>query len=391
MLRATLEDGLVLAQSNGMGWHFLSAVGKWIWEASDAGMVVGQIVTMLADRFGLAPDEISLAVNETLALRQIICQPQLSLPATERVCREPEASEIHGLSAAPSWTLKVCDQAVKLAIDDPVLAGRVKSLVAHLMVNRDAALPKGVVDLGHQIRLWTDRQGRWSLYLDGRLRMEGCSADEALVQIIAALVAVGAQEPNRLLVLHAAGLVSASGCGLVLIGKGGSGKTTLCAALNAQGYRLLSDDVVPVNPDGRLLGLGLSMCVKLGSWAVLQSRLSHLAGMPVTRRFGQAVRYLPPLGPVPTEPVGLRLFLFPQYLPGAEPCLLPLGSSEVLQRILHSESIVTNVTQDKLDLLIRWVGSVPAYALVYPDLDSALALVRKQVATVFPIRQTAEC
>jgi len=70
-------------------------------------------------------------------------------------------------------------------------------------------------------------------------------------------------------VLHAAGLVARDGFGVVLIGRSGAGKTTLAAALNAVDYALLGDDVVPVTPEGLLVGLGMSPCLKEGSWSVL--------------------------------------------------------------------------------------------------------------------------
>lgn len=165
--------------------------------------------------------------------------------------------------------------------------------------------------------------------------------------------------------------------GVVLIGQGGAGKTTLATALNAAGHPLLSDDVVPVNADGQLVGLGLSVCLKPGSWPVLAPLRPDLETIPPLLRFGEWVRYLPPAGPAPEAPVPLRLFLFPTYLPNAEPALTPLAPEGVLQGIVTAEAVIRNLTQDKLDALARWVASAPAFELVYPDLDSGVALVRQ--------------
>ena len=172
-------------------------------------------------------------------------------------------------------------------------------------------------------------------------------------------------------------------------------------ALNAQGYELLSDDVVPVTLTGKLLGLGTPICLKSGSWSVLADLRPDIAEAPMFKRFNQTVRYVPPLRLNQGEdrdknidididrdrnidrdsmpPLPLGLLLFPRYEANSAPHCIALCPEEALRLIIEAEAVLRNLTQAKLDALATWISSVPAYAITYPDLDSALALVQQHL------------
>jgi hypothetical protein len=167
----------------------------------------------------------------------------------------------------------------------------------------------------------------------------------------------------------------------LLIAPGGSGKTTLAAALDAMGYGLLSDDVVPVTPDGDLLGLGLPLCLKPGSWPVLGPYRPDMDQAPVVQHYGQTVRFLPPRTPALARPVTPALLLLTRYRPATAPQAVPLTPEQALQGILAAEAVIRDLSQTKLDVLARWVSTVPAFTLTYPDLNSGLALVQTLLET----------
>jgi len=48
----------------------------------------------------------------------------------------------------------------------------------------------------------------------------------------------------------------------------------------------------------------------------------------------------------------------------------------VLQRVVEADAVIRDLTQEKLEAIVRWASSAPAYALTYPDLQSGLELVR---------------
>jgi len=149
---------------------------------------------------------------------------------------------------------------------------------------------------------------------------------------------------------------------------------------------MLSDDVIPVTPSGDLLGLGLPLCLKAGSWPVLRDCRPDLPQAQVVMRYGQPVRYLPPAGRAVTAGVRPGLLLFPHYQPDGTPRWTRLTPAQVLQRVVAAEAVIRDLTQAKLEALARWAGAAPAFALTYPDLDHALALVRGRLAaTAAPV------
>ncbi len=219
----------------------------------------------------------------------------------------------------------------------------------------------------------------------------GDTFDEAIARTVSELVELGCAAAHRLLVLHAAG-VSRTGRGVLLIGPGGAGKTTLAAALNAEGFGLLGDDVVPVNLDGHLLGLGMNLCLKAGSWPALAPWLPDLDRARLIERAGQPVRFSPPPGPLTRGPVPVGAFLFPRYQPGSEPALQPLEPVAVLREIVMAEPVISTLDAERLNTLTDWVSSAPAFALTYAHLDQALALTERALAASdFPTRDQGTC
>ena len=188
-------------------------------------------------------------------------------------------------------------------IDDAELERRTMTLCEPMATPRETRC-------GHRLRLHGVAHA-WRLTLNGRPVGSGSTADDAALAVFHLAVDLACQAEDRLLVLHGAGLALDNDRGLLLIGPGGSGKTTLATALNLQGLPILSDDVVPVRRDGALLGLHTPICLKAGSWPVLEPRCPSLAGIEPFRRFGQAVRYLRPSKPPVTAPLRPGLLLFP--------------------------------------------------------------------------------
>ena len=143
---------------------------------------------------------------------------------------------------------------------------------------------------------------------------------------------------------------------------------------------LLGDDVVPVTPDGRLVGLGLPLCVKPGSFPVLAALRPDLEGAAPLRRLGQPVRLLPPVGPRVAHAVEPALRLFPSHRPGEAPRFEPLDPAQVLRGVVEAEAVIRDLTQAKLEALALWVAAGPAYSVTFPDLETGLEQVRRLVA-----------
>jgi hypothetical protein len=384
MLSAPLAGGTVLARPGGGSLFVLNPTATVLWELYVGGLDPKAIAALLAQRFRLAEDA-ALAQIESLVIdwRQA---GLVSAPRPSVSCPPPAAAAADGSleSARPACgrafsprsqadlSLDIADIRIDLNVDSVTFQQPLSVLLGSLRSPIDGHVT-------HRLHL-SGTAADWVLRLDGAVCANGQGADAAVVATLSALVDLACRPAERLMVVHGAGLTLDDGRGMLLIAPGGSGKTTLAAALNAEGLGLLSDDVVPVTPDGQLVGLGAPLCLKSGSWPVLAACRPDLAAIPTMQRHGQAVRFLPPRGPRVATARPLGLMLFPRYAPGSAPRIEGMDPVSVLQGVVEAESVIRSLTQEKLQSLVRWVASAPAYALTYPDLENGLELVRRVLA-----------
>ncbi|MEI6334170.1 MAG: hypothetical protein WCS87_06385 [Methylococcaceae bacterium] len=367
----------MLAHSGGDRLHLLNASAAELWQlhqVSDDKVAAHSLIQKLIVDYGLSKAAASSQVEELLLhWRQsgLLADSLERLPDTlAQACDWVIAPPFPATARSMTLTVRLAGLCCGVVVEDAQLTERLKVLLSSVLTSPEP--------LAHQLVL-TGTAIQWQLSVNEQFESTGQGLENALTSVLHTLINLACQAEERLLVIHGAGLRLANGRGLLLIAPGGSGKTTLATALNAQGYALLSDDVVPVNLAGELLGLGTPICLKSGSWSVLAALRPDIASTQSVERFDQTVRYLPPLGDGLACPIPLGLLLFPRYQPGSVPHCQALSPEEALQHIIEAEAVIRNLTQAKLDALASWVSSVPAYALCYPDLDSALALVRQQV------------
>ncbi len=259
MLHTTLGSTRLLARPGDRRLWLLDSFTAALWDLHAAGWAPGPLAELLAQRFGLNPGAAGdyldtlraawqaaglLADEAATAGRLTPAQALWSLPPPDGAPSPPGA-----------WRLAVADRTLSLAITDGALRADLAPLLASLMV--PPPTPDQLADWGRPSdRLILDgAAAHWTLTANGRGWEAGHGHDAALVAILHGLTEFGCATHERLLVVHGAGLVAPDGRALLLIAPGGSGKSTLTAALNTASYGLLSDDVVPVTPAGELLGL----------------------------------------------------------------------------------------------------------------------------------------
>lgn len=372
ILSSALGHSRLLARPGDRRLCLLDASASALWDLHAAGVAPARLAGLLVERFALSPE---LARDQVAALvadwrRAGLLDVGADTPADWRF----------GTPDAPVWpaprprlpergarVLRLADRRVGLRCEDAAIQRRLGWMLE----------PEPEPEQGEPVRVDHDLSlhgtvDDWLLARDGDTVECGQGLDAALVATVTALATLGCRTAERLIVLHGAGLVAPDGRGLLLIAPGGSGKTTLAAALNAEGFGLLNDDVVPVTRSGDLLGLGLPLCLKPGSWPVLATRRPDLEQAPVLERFGQRVRFVPALGPVVTRPVRPVRLLFPRYAPEEAARVAPLSPVQALEGIINAEAVIRDLTQEKVDALARWIEAVPAFALTYPNLGTGL-------------------
>lgn len=378
-MQAPLADGLVLAFPGDWRLWVLNAEAAIIWELNGAGLSPADMTVRLADFTGIDPAVLKVQIDQLLtdwqrtgllqAVRQSYDSPPGSPDAGSPSRSPPRPVQPPG--AAFQYVL--ADTRLAISVSDASITAILRPLLAGLQAEPQEGPPAALLQL-------SGTMDNWQLRVDGVLCAYGTTLDSAVVALLGETIERACRTPERLLVVHGSGLVMQDGQGILLIAPGGSGKTTLATALNAAGWPLLSDDVVPVNLDGTLAGLGMPICVKAGSWPVLATLRPELYDQPIIQRYQQSIRYLPPRGSSQFNPVPLGLMLFPRYDAASSPRIERLTPITALQGLIEAEAVVRHLTQDRLDRLAQWISAAPAYAITYPDLESALNLVQRLLA-----------
>lgn len=386
MMSPLLESGIgsarALTRAGSRQMWLLDAAAAALWDLhkaeADRGLVVERLASDLGVETGAAQRYLDL-LHEAWRKAGLLSDPDRGASSFVDFAELPHFPDaIARPSPDGAWHIVSAQRSIVVHVESAALGSILEPLLAPLRV--PAMAEDSAVD---HIALGGEPPN-WRLSVNGKELDAGTNRDAAIVAILSALVEVGCCTRERLFVAHAASLLAPTGHCLLLIAPGGCGKSTLTMALEASGYRLLSDDVTPVAMDGVLMGLGLPMCMKEGSWSIVAAYRSSAALSPVVDRSGQPVRYLPPAQHPITGSYPPALFLFPRFRPDEAPDLSPMTAEKALQDFIEAEAVIRVATQAQLDALCAWVSATPAYAIVYPELASAMTMIEGLLRSLPP-------
>ena len=168
------------------------------------------------------------------------------------------------------------------------------------------------------LRRWWRRQALFTL--DGTTPFAPLPFDEALPLLEWGLNRAITAHAQNYLILHA-GVIERDGWVALLPGLPGAGKSTLCAYLVFNGWRLLSDELALLSLDsGLVTPLGRPISMKNQSIQVIRERVPEAT---ISRISGNTVKGAVALLKAPTESVTRvdeearpAWVIFPQYKPG---------------------------------------------------------------------------
>lgn len=377
LIQTTLGDSVLLAQPASHKLWILNRAAAALWTLFSEGVAVDAAASALVQRFGLKPDDALVQVSHSYQ-EWVIAQESQSIGAETVYEPLPILSLArHGKTQSrPSGfiQLAIADVVVRIRCTDDDLR---RSLLQTFQLARD--VPSGFQSR-QQITvcdLEINQSGHgWVLALGIRKVVYANDLQSLISTLVWILCEIGSRPAERLLVAHAAGIRRPDGDVLLLVGAGGSGKTTLAAALDAEGYEFLGDDVVPVDNDGMLWPLGLPLCVKQGSWDLLCDLRPDLNAVYSVERQGWAVKFLPAKTPA-AGPLKLGGIVLNRHAPGKVGQLRRIKPEIALRGIVEAESVIGKLDQGRLDRIAIWVESACAYQLDYPDLDTGRRLIKE--------------
>jgi HprK-related kinase A len=272
---------------------------------------------------------------------------------------------------------------IRLGTDLPELASAVGFLYADFAVDsREFADYHVRVSGGRGLRRRWRPQARF--LLDGRPAFAPAPRGWALPLLEWGLNWCVSRHAHQFVVLHAAA-VERDGRALLLPGRPGSGKSTLCAALAHRGWRLLSDELALLRPgDGEIQPLARPVTLKGGSIEVVRALAPDAPIGPLTldTRKGTVAHVRPAADSVRRAGERARpaWVVFPAYRPGAAAALRPLSPARALMRLGASCFNHSTLGTDGFETLAAVAERCGAHELEHGDLDDALAAIDGIVA-----------
>lgn len=215
----------------------------------------------------------------------------------------------------------------------------------------------------------TGSPGELTLSDDGQVLRDRLTPARAVAILLWQLNQVALSTPNCL-VLHA-GCVSRSHRALVLSGPMDAGKSTLVAGLVRRGLDYLSDEFAPLSlADGSISAYPCPLALEPGSF-----RLFPELEPDVSADLVDESRWSIPPGALKAQAVGLcadpSLVVFPCYAAGAATRMSPVDARDALALLVGQALNLPALGGSAFRAVARLAASVPAYELVFSDLEAA--------------------
>jgi len=221
---------------------------------------------------------------------------------------------------------------------------------------------------------------RWiSINVDGAVQYNWLRERLAIPMIEWTMNVCVFQRPHHFFMLHSAVVAGGEGAA-ILPGRAGSGKSTLCAALVARGWRLLSDEVALIRPtDGSIQPVPRPISLKEASIEAMREFAPDAIFGPMwpgTAK-GTVAHMLPPPDSVArvSETAQPKWILFPVFQSGAKARLQPLPKARALMRTADNAFNYSVLGRQGFELLADLIDRCDCFELRFDDLEQAVGKV----------------
>jgi HprK-related kinase A len=184
---------------------------------------------------------------------------------------------------------------------------------------------------------------------------------------------------HNYLIFHSA-VVEKAGRAAILAGPPGSGKSTLCAALLARGWRLFSDELALLDPArGWLLPIPRPVALKGTSIELIEGLLPRfrIGRIFAPTHKGKLAHLCPPTEAVErqSEPALPGWVVFPTHAENADTRLVPLGKAAGFLRLERNSFNYDRLGRSAFDALGQLIENAACYELPFAHAVEAAKLI----------------
>ncbi len=369
-----LDNHLVIFRPVDKRLFILNPTAAWIWEAVAEGLKTSEIIKLLAQHFNVSTEDAERDVHSVLdQWSEYSLEPNQPNKETKHLATP--TSSMRGASPGN----KMLPANAQIFFQGNYYYGQSSFTLTDYTPDLEPYLSPLLASL--QAADEENPKNRIAIFKDSNeyvVFSENIELERTPIQLVAIgrviqeMVELGYPNTTWMAFIHgSAGALDEHG--VIFPGIGGSGKSTLMAALAQSGWAYWCDDMVPVDTQKRVAPVPLSHCIKSGSWDVLAPYYKGFEKLPVFNRCDREVRYLV-TSPAPshfskTQPV--HSLVFPLYTPGKPQRLLPITPVEGLQRLVEAQSWISP-DPAHAEEMIHWISTIPIYTLEYNSLDWAI-------------------
>jgi hypothetical protein len=221
------------------------------------------------------------------------------------------------------------------------------------------------------------------LVFENATPVEWCDRKNQLTSVIKGLLGASAINASRYFLNIHAGVVGDGESCLLLPAQAGSGKSTLTAALVAEGYQFFSDEYALLQHETlHVRSVPMAMCFKSSGWDVVAGVYPQIREVPTHQRFDdKIVRYLAPAPPNAENGFDRVLpastIIFPKFDPDEATALMPVSKVEALHRLMEECLAIPDwIDQGQVAQLVNWIDGIDCATLTISSLEEAVRCAR---------------
>lgn len=188
---------------------------------------------------------------------------------------------------------------------------------------------------------------------------------------------------HTFMIIHGA-VLERSGVAIIMPAPSGSGKSTLCAALMARGWRLLSDELVLIDPDdGHIQALGRPVSLKNRSIEVMRAFApDSFISRAIDDTAKGSVAHMRP-SDESVQRIGERALpnwvVFPRYVANATTRLTSVRRSDVFMKLVENAFNYSLLRERGFVAMSQLVDRVSGFDAEYGDLDDVIAAIEQRI------------
>lgn len=230
------------------------------------------------------------------------------------------------------------------------------------------------VDRAKGIRRWIRPQSVFEF--DGEVPFKPLTASQGFALLEWGMNWCIYNHAHSFLIIHGATL-ERNGKALLMPAPSGSGKSTLCGALMTQGWRLLSDELILIDPSNGLINpLGRPVSLKNQSIDVLKyfAPTHHITSPVYDTAKGTVAHMKPSKESVMrcNELAPPRWAIFPRYMANAPTQVEPIGKADLCMRLIDNSFNYNILGKTGFLSMTSIVSQISGFSATYCDLHDVI-------------------